>query len=216
LPDGQRSRWAVRGQQRAEQPVFHLGVEDREALPVRGEDVGVGVPDLDDEIENSTSFERRTVVTTGIKVAIGIFVAIILLAGCKVASTAPAPGTPELPTPSSTVAPMRPTATPTPTRPTITPTTTFTPNVVYPDDPSDLDSETNIGHGCRMAFLQATGLPASNVQFTDDPIPGSEVASTGSYLKNIDYVTSGHSGSFVCVGFHTDGQGTTASVLIAR
>jgi hypothetical protein len=27
----------------------HLGVEDREALPVRGEDVGVGVLDLDDE-----------------------------------------------------------------------------------------------------------------------------------------------------------------------
>ena len=49
LPDGQRSRWAVCGQQRAEQPVVHLGVEDREALPVRGEDVGVGVLDLDDE-----------------------------------------------------------------------------------------------------------------------------------------------------------------------
>ena len=28
---------------------MHLGVEDREALPVRGEDVGVGVLDLDDE-----------------------------------------------------------------------------------------------------------------------------------------------------------------------
>jgi hypothetical protein len=49
LPDGQRSGWAVCGQQRAEQPVVHLGVEDREALPVRGEDVGVGVLDLDDE-----------------------------------------------------------------------------------------------------------------------------------------------------------------------
>ena len=49
MPDGQRSRWAVCGQQRAEQAVVHLGVEDREALPVRGEDVGVGVLDLDDE-----------------------------------------------------------------------------------------------------------------------------------------------------------------------
>src|SRR5450759_5819457 len=48
-PDGQRSRWAVCGQRRAEQPVVHLGVEGREALPVRGEDVGGGVLDLDDE-----------------------------------------------------------------------------------------------------------------------------------------------------------------------
>src|SRR5664280_2006354 len=41
--------WADRGQQRAEQPVVHLGAEDREALPARDEDVGVGVLDLDDE-----------------------------------------------------------------------------------------------------------------------------------------------------------------------
>jgi hypothetical protein len=36
-------RWLVGGQQRDEDPVVDLGVEDREAEAVRGQGVGVGV-----------------------------------------------------------------------------------------------------------------------------------------------------------------------------
>ena len=49
LPDGQRCRGVVGCEQRPEQPVVHLGVERGEALPVRGQDVGVAMFDLDDE-----------------------------------------------------------------------------------------------------------------------------------------------------------------------
>src|SRR5664280_1699810 len=44
-----RSRCAGLAGRAAEQVGVHLGVEDREALPVRSGDVGVGVLDLDDE-----------------------------------------------------------------------------------------------------------------------------------------------------------------------
>ena len=43
LPDGERCGGLIGGQQRAQDPVPNLGVEDREALPIGGQDVGVGV-----------------------------------------------------------------------------------------------------------------------------------------------------------------------------
>jgi hypothetical protein len=49
LPDRQRCGWLVRGDQWSQQPVVDFGVEDGEALPVVGEDVGVGVRQPDDQ-----------------------------------------------------------------------------------------------------------------------------------------------------------------------
>ena len=54
LPDLQRSWWCVRRQYWSEQPVMNLGVEDREALAVVGEAVGVGMGQPDDQ-----PFSRR-------------------------------------------------------------------------------------------------------------------------------------------------------------
>jgi hypothetical protein len=44
-----RCGWAVGAQQRSEQPVVEFGVEDRDALAVRGQVVGVGVRTTVDE-----------------------------------------------------------------------------------------------------------------------------------------------------------------------
>ena len=49
LPDGERCRDLISREQRAEHPVPDLGVEDREALPIGGEDIGVGVRNLSDQ-----------------------------------------------------------------------------------------------------------------------------------------------------------------------
>ena len=49
LSDRQWRGWLVGGEQWPEEPVVEFGVEDREALPVVGEDVGVRMGQLDDQ-----------------------------------------------------------------------------------------------------------------------------------------------------------------------
>ncbi len=133
------------------------------------------------------------------------------------AAPAPAPKATAAPTPAPTPAP---TVAPAPApAPVPTPTASgdptgkndFTPDAFFPDDPADQDGPHNIGHGCRMAFLKATGLPAAAVKFT---VVSTDEDSVGVRGPEFTYTTtSGGSGRFSCVGYYDNG-GTTASIMI--